>query len=217
MSEWWSWPFSEIKKHSQYFRARFQSRSLNPQKGRPRRRVLAKVAPVQRPHCPWHLHVQMRAKGKSGWNMLVSAYPQLGCWPESALGSQYKKWDITKLERVKWHRESQSSTRGRQGESCGGQVGLGTFQSSLCVPASLAKSSPRSYLMQSEAQGHSAIPKWKLLTSSSTKLGFVTTTNTWIAARACASCYAWWQGTKPPSLTLLVCSEVLGQKKQGWF
>jgi len=29
-SEWWSWPFSEVKKHSQYFRAHFQSCYLNP-------------------------------------------------------------------------------------------------------------------------------------------------------------------------------------------
>jgi len=40
------------------------------------------------------------------------------------------------------------------------------------------------------------------------------TKNTWVAAQTCASCYAWWQGTKPPSLTLLVHGKVLATVKQ---
>lgn len=89
-------------------------------------------------------------------------------------------------------------------ESCM-QVDLGTFQSLLYTHDSLAKPTPRSCWMHSEKQGHGAIPKWKLLPSSSTKLGFVTMTkSTWMAVQACAFCYAWWQDTRPCSLTLCV-------------
>lgn len=62
------------------------------------------------PTVPLALHLQMRAKGEPGWNTLVPAYPQLGYWPESALGSPYKKRHrISKSVRAKWHQHSQAT------------------------------------------------------------------------------------------------------------
>lgn len=104
-SEWWSWPFLEVKKQSQYFRACFQSCFWNPQQTQ-------EVCVGQGGSCghltsPLALHLQMRTKGKSGWIILVPAYPHPGCWTEGALGSQYKKWHIAKLARLKRHQDSQ--------------------------------------------------------------------------------------------------------------
>lgn len=206
MPERWLWPFLEVRKHSQYFRACFQFCSLCPQQGRPRRCVLAKVAPVHTPQCPSH--------GIYRWGKRESLAETWLYWPGSPSGMWAWKCLEESIQEVTYYQASESKMAlrltdhysSKQRESCGGQVGSGTFQSLLCVYAGLAKSFFRSFSRQPEAQDYDTIPRWKLLPTYSTKLGFVTTK----ALQACASSYAWWQGTKPLSLTALLCGKVVG-------
>lgn len=49
----------------------------NPSVGKPQKGCVGKGWTYAQPTVPLALHLQMSAKGESGWNMLVPAYPQL--------------------------------------------------------------------------------------------------------------------------------------------
>lgn len=94
------------------FQGTFSVLLFKPSIGKTQKVCTGKGGSCAHPTLPLALNLQMRAKGESGWNMPVPAYPRLEWWPESALGSRYKKWHITKLARVKWHQDSQTTARG---------------------------------------------------------------------------------------------------------